>query len=107
MSSIYINIWTSVKRPKDKIVTPGKWGFEVNTKADDEKHKSRYVAESFKKNEGIDSFETFIPTSKPEKTWQNLSLAATEFQVETNGWEGSLLTSRNARRNIPWATNEF
>ena len=62
------NRWNLVRRPKEKNGIPGKWVYQVKTKTDGslEKHKSRYIANDFKKIEGIDYFGTFAPTGKPE-----------------------------------------
>ena len=73
------NTWTLVDRPKDKNVLPGKWVYKVKYGADGQvdKYKARYVAKGFAQVEGLDFFETYAPTCKPE-TFRTLLAVATQ-----------------------------
>ena len=55
--------WDLVRPPTDRDVIPGKWVYKVGQV---DKYKARYVAKGFKQVEGLDYFETFAPTCKPE-----------------------------------------
>ena len=70
--------WTFVDRPKDKNVLPGKWVYRVKYGADGQvdKYKARYVAKGYAQVEGIDFFETYAPTCKPETFRTLLAVAA-------------------------------
>ena len=72
------NTWTFVDRPKDKNVLPGKWVYRVKYGADGQvdKYKARYVAKGFAQVEGLDFFETYAPTCKPETFRTLLAVAA-------------------------------
>ena len=63
------NTWTFVDKPQDKNVLPGRWVYKVKYSADGEvdKYKARYVAKGFAQVEGLDFFETYAPTCKPEQ----------------------------------------
>ena len=72
--------WTFVdKKPQDKNVLPGRWVYKVNYSADGDvdKYKARYVAKGFAQVEGLDFFETYAPTCKPE-TFRTLLAVATQ-----------------------------
>ena len=60
--------WNLVRPPTDRDVIPGKWVYKVKLgpSGQVDKYKARYVAQSFKQGEGLDYFETFAPTCKPE-----------------------------------------
>ena len=60
--------WNLVRPPTDRDVKPGKWVYKVKLgpSGQVDKHKARYVAKGFKQVEGLDYFETFAPTCKPE-----------------------------------------
>ena len=70
--------WTFVDRQKDKNVLPGKWVYRVKYGADGQvdKYKTRYVAKGYAQVEGIDFFETYAPTCKPETFRTLLAVAA-------------------------------
>ncbi len=70
--------WTLVDKPKDKNVLPGKWVYKVKYGADGQvdKYKARYVAKGFAQIEGLDFFETYAPTCKPETFRILLGVAA-------------------------------
>ena len=72
------NTWTLVDKPKDKNVLPGKWVYKVKYGADGhvDKYKARYVAKGFAQVEGLDFFETYAPTCKPETFRSLLAVAA-------------------------------
>lgn len=74
----YNNTWTLVDKPKDKNVLPGKWVYRVKYDADGQvdKYKARYVAKGFAQVEGLDFFETYAPTCKPETFRTLLAVAA-------------------------------
>ena len=83
--------WDLVRPPTDRDVIPGKWVYKVKLgpSGQVDKYKARYVAESFKQVEGLDYFETFAPTCKPETFRILLQLSAKQghvmhqFDVET------------------------
>ena len=60
--------WNLVRPPTDRDVIPGKWVDKVKLGPSGEvnKYKARYVAKGFKQLEGLDYFESFAPTCKPE-----------------------------------------
>ena len=62
------NTWTLVKEPEDQQVLPGKWVYKVKYGADGQvdKLKARYVAKGYAQVEGLDFFDTYAPTCKPE-----------------------------------------
>ena len=62
------NMWTFVDKPQDKNFLPERWVYKVKYSADGEvdKYKARYVAKGFAQVEGLDFFETYPPTCKPE-----------------------------------------
>ena len=62
------NTWTLVDEPEDQQVLPGKWVYKVKYRANGqvEKLKARYVAKGYAQIEGIDFFDTYAPTCKPE-----------------------------------------
>ena len=67
-----------VRPPTDRDVIPVKWVFKVklgpNCQVD--KYKARYEVKGFKQVEGLDYFETFAPTCKPETIRILLQLSA-------------------------------
>ena len=77
------NTWTFVDKPQDKNVLPGRWVYKVKYSADGEvdKYKARYVAKGFTQVEGLDFFETYAPTCKPE-TFRTLLAVATQKGLE-------------------------
>ncbi|CAB4034655.1 Hypothetical predicted protein [Paramuricea clavata] len=62
------NTWTLVDEPEDQQVLPGKWVYKVKYRANGQvdKLKARYVAKGYAQIEGIDFFDTYAPTCKPE-----------------------------------------
>ena len=61
--------WDLVRPPPtDKDFIPGKWVYKVKLGSSGKvnKYEARYVAKGFKQVEGLDYFETFAPTCKPE-----------------------------------------
>ena len=60
--------WDLVRPPTDRDVIPGKWVYKVKMgpSGQVDKYKARYVAKGFKQVEGLDYFENFAPTCKPE-----------------------------------------
>ena len=72
-----------VRPPTDRDVIPGKWAYKVELGPSGQvnKYKARYVAKAFKKEEGLDYFETVAPTSKPETFRILLQLSAKQGHV--------------------------
>ena len=64
--------------PTDRDLIPGKWVYQVKLgpSAQDNKHKLCYMAKSLKLVDGLDYFETFVPTCKPETFRILLQLSA-------------------------------
>ena len=62
------NTWTLVNEPEDQQVLPGKWAYKVKYGADGQVDKliARYVAKGYAQVEGLDFFDTYAPTCKPE-----------------------------------------
>ena len=60
--------WDLVRPPTDRDVIPGKRVYKVKLGPSGQvkKYKARYVAKGFKQVEGLDYFETFALTCKPE-----------------------------------------
>ena len=60
--------WDLVRPPTDRDVIPGKWVYKLKLEPSGQvdKYKARYVAKGFKQVEGLDYFEAFAPTCKPE-----------------------------------------
>ena len=73
----------AMKAPTDRDVIPGKWVYKVKLgpSGQVDKYKARYVAKSFKQVEGLDYFETFAPTCKPETFRILLQLSAKQGHV--------------------------
>ena len=83
--------WDLARAPTKRDVIPGKWVFKVKLgpSGQADKYKARYVAQGFKQVEGLDCFETFAPTCKPETFRILLQLSAKlchvmhQFDVKT------------------------
>ena len=75
--------WNLVRPPTDRDVIPGKWVYKVKVEPSGQvdKYKARYVAKGFKQVEGLDYFETFAPTCKPETFRILLQLSAKQGHV--------------------------
>ena len=75
--------WNLVRPPTDRDLIAGKWVYKVKLGPSDEvdKYKARYVAKDFKQVEGLDYFETFAPTCKPETFRILLQLSAKQGHV--------------------------
>ena len=75
--------WNLVRPPTDRDVIPGKWVYKVKLgpSGQVDKYKARYVAKGFKQVEGLDYFETFAPTCKPETFRILLQLSAKQGHV--------------------------
>ena len=75
--------WNLVRPPTDRDVIPGKWVYKVKLKPSGQvdKYKARYVAKGFKQVEGLDYFEIFAPTCKPETFRILLQLSAKQGHV--------------------------
>ena len=75
--------WNLVRPPKDRDVIRGKWVYKVKLgpSGQVDKYKARYVAKGFKQVEGLDYFETFAPTCKPERFRILLQLSAKQGHV--------------------------
>ena len=60
--------WNLVRPPTNRDVIPGKWVYKMKLGASGQmdNYKARYVAKGFKQVEGLDCFETFALTGKPE-----------------------------------------
>ena len=76
--------WNIVIPPTDRDVIPGKWVYKVKLgpSALVDKYKARYVAKDFKQVKGLDYFETFAPTCKPETFRILLQLSAKQRHVK-------------------------
>ena len=72
--------WELVEKITGQNIVPGKRVFKIKRgpKGEVEKYKARYVAKGFKQIEGIEYFETFAPTSKPETFRMLLAISAQE-----------------------------
>ena len=83
--------WDQVRPPTDRDVIPGKWVYKVKLEPSGQvdQYKARYVAKGFKQVEGMDYFETFAPTYKPETFRILIQLSAkrghvmNQFDVKT------------------------
>ena len=75
--------WDPVRPPTDRDVTPFKCVYKVKLgpSGQVDKYKARYVAKGFKQVEGLDYFETFAPTCKPETFRILLQPSAKQGQV--------------------------
>ena len=75
--------WNLVRPPTDRDVIPGKRVYKVKLgpSGQVDKYKARYVAKGFKQVEGLDYFETFAPTCKPETFRILLQLSAKQGHV--------------------------
>ena len=75
--------WDLVRPPTDRDVISGKWVYKVNLgpSGQVDKYKARYVAKGFKQVEGLDYFETFPPTCKPETFRILVQLSAKQGHV--------------------------
>ena len=72
-----------MRPPPDRDVIPGKWFYKVNLGPSGQldQHRARYVAKNIKQVEGLDYFETFAPTCKPETFRILLQLSAKQGNV--------------------------
>ena len=70
--------WNLVRSPTDRDVIPGKWVYKVKLgrSGQVDNYKAGYVAKGFKQVKGLDYFETFAPTCKPETFRILLQLSA-------------------------------
>ena len=70
--------WNLVRPPIDRDVIPGKWIYKVKSGPSGQvnKYKARYVSKGFKQMEGLDYFETFALSCKPETFRILLQLSA-------------------------------
>ena len=75
--------WNLVRPPTDRDVIAGKWVYKVKLgpSGQVDKYKAPYVAKGFKQVEGLDYFETFAPTCKPETFRILLQLSAKQGHV--------------------------
>ena len=75
--------WTLVNEPENQQVLPGKCVYKVKYRADGQvdKLKSRYVAKGYAQVEGLDFFDTYAPTCKPE-TFQILLATAAQKDLQ-------------------------
>ena len=75
--------WNLVRPPTDRDVIPGKWVYKVKLgpSGQVDKYKATYVAKGFKQVEGLDYFENFAPTFKPETFKILLQLSAKQGQL--------------------------
>ena len=75
--------WDLVRPPTDRDVIPGKWVYKLNLgpSAQVDKYNARYVAKGFKQVKGLDYFEIFAPTCKPETFRILLQLSAKQGHV--------------------------
>ena len=75
--------WNLVRPSTDRVVIPGKWVYKVKLgpSGQVDKNKACYVAKGFKQIEGLDSFETFARTCKPEAFRILLQLSAKQGHV--------------------------
>ena len=69
--------------PTEGDIIPGKWVYKVKLGPGGQvdKYKARYVTKGFKQVEGLDYFETFAPTCKPETFRILLQLSAKQGHV--------------------------
>ena len=75
--------WDLVRPHTDRDVIPGKLVYKVKLghSGQVDKYKARYVAKGFNQVEGVDYFETFAPTFKPETFRILLQLSAKHGHV--------------------------
>ena len=75
--------WNLVRPPTDRDVIQGNWVYKVKVGPGDQmdKYKARFVAKRFKQVEGLDYFEIFAPTCKPETFSILLQLSAKQGHV--------------------------
>ena len=83
--------WNLVRPPTDRDVKPGELVYKIKLgpSGQVDKYKAYYLANCFKQVEGLDTFETFAPTCKPEtfRILHQLSakqgLVMHQFEVKT------------------------
>ena len=75
--------WNLVRPPTDRDVILSKWVYKVKLgpSGQVDKYIARYLAKGFKQLEGLDYFETFAPTCKPETFRILLQLLAKQYHV--------------------------
>ena len=71
------DVWEIVSRPKEKSVVNSKWIYKIKNVVDGriDKHKVRFVAQSFSQKEGIDYEDTFAPVARYTSIRTILALA--------------------------------
>ena len=72
-----------VRHSTDRDVIPGKWVYKVKLgpRGQVDKYSALYLVKGFKQVEGVDYFETFAPTCKPETFRILLQLSAKQGNV--------------------------
>ena len=75
--------WNLVRSPTYRDVIPGKWVLKLTWGIIKQvyKYNAHYSAKSFKQVEGLDYFEAFVPTCKPETIRILLQLSAKQDHV--------------------------
>ena len=104
--------WNLVRPPIDRDVISGKLVYKVKLRSSGQvdKFKERNVAKSFKQVEGLDYFDNFLPTCKPERFRTLLQLSAKQghlmhqFDVKTVLGFPALI---NRERSVSWTATEF
>eukprot|EP00253_Pinus_taeda_P024925 PITA_24925 len=79
-SIIRNNVWDVVPRPQGKSMVSSKWLYKVKQVADGsvQKHKARFVAQSFSQAKGIDYDETFSPVVRIDSYFTDLGFTKSE-----------------------------
>ncbi|CAB4026634.1 Hypothetical predicted protein [Paramuricea clavata] len=103
------NTWTLVDEPEDQQVLPGKWVYKVKYRASGQvdKLKARYVAKGYAQIEGLDFFDTYAPTCKPETFRILLATAARkDLYLAAKNWYEAL-TSLLLKKGFKRSCNDY
>ena len=82
------NIWILTEVPVKKKIISGRWVYKIklDQNGNPAKYKARWVAKGFMQKEGIDYFETFANTARPNIIRALFALAAQE-NLEIQQWD--------------------
>ena len=96
--------WNLVRPTTDRDVIPGKWVYKVKLgpSGQVDKYKAHYGAKGFKQVEGLDYFETFAPTCKPETFRILLQLSAEQGHVMHLFMSRLLSCTHQSRKMCIW-----
>ena len=96
--------WDLVRPLTDRDVITGKWVYKVKlgSSGQVDKYKAGYVGKGFEQVEGLDYFETFAPTCKPETSGFYFSYQRSTAMSCTNLMSRLLSCTQQSRKKCIW-----